>query len=103
MNTCMRFTKDMLSNPIEIITGPGSVDFGTARIMSDHKAKEVTDDPMLLAWFDRKAGTYSPNVICCDTSKPTWLLYAESCGGTIGVNVNDGEYVFVYREGLPDM
>jgi hypothetical protein len=54
---------------------------------------------MLLAWFDRQAGRYSPNIICCGEDKPTWLTYAESRGGDLVIDLNGEEYVFVYRRG----
>jgi hypothetical protein len=52
---------------------------------------------MLLAWFDRKSGTFSPDVICCGDTKPSWLVYADSRGADISVDVNDLDYVFVYK------
>ena len=56
---------------------------------------------MLLAWFDRARGVFSPNITCCREDKPSWLTYAESRGGDIVICINDLDYVFVFR-GLTD-
>jgi hypothetical protein len=94
----------MLNHPIEVRTEAGSqLDFSEAKALADDRVRKVTSDPMLLAWFDKKEAKFSPNVTCCGDDKPTWLIYAESCGGDISVDVNDEEYVFVYRDGLPSM
>ena len=52
---------------------------------------------MLLAWYDRGAGTFSPQVTCCGDDKPAWLIYAESRGGDLVIDINEEAYVFVYR------
>lgn len=98
MASCLDIQKDMLSGPIEVRTDR-SVDFAEARAMADERVRNTVEDPMLLAWFDRKATKFSPDVICCGTNKPSWLVYAESRGGTISVDINNEEYVFVYRPG----
>ena len=55
---------------------------------------------MLLAWYDRGAGQFSPQVTCCGDAKPTWLIYAESRGGDLVIDINEEAYVFVYRRTL---
>lgn len=97
MDGCIYVTREMLSGSEHIYAEGGHLDFFSARGLADKKARERAEDPMLLAWFDRKAAKYSPDVICCDYDKPGWLIYAESRGGDITVDVNDEEYVFVYR------
>jgi hypothetical protein len=104
MYDCTYVTKDMLSHPIEVRTEAGAdLDFHRARALADEQVRKVEPDPMLLAWFDKKEARFSPNVTCCGTDKPTWLVYADSCGGDISVDVNDEEYVFVYRGGMSSM
>ena len=44
---------------------------------------------MLLAWYDRGAGTFSPRVTCCGDDKPAWLIYAESRGGDLIIDINE--------------
>jgi len=80
-----------------VLADDSPLDLMSARAIADHKARELSSDPMLLAWFDGKNGKFSPDVICCGTEKPTWLVYAESRGGDIAVDINNEDYVFVYR------
>ena len=100
MADCRVVTKEMLNNPIDLHVDGAPLDFSCARSFADEAAREVSSDVMLLSWYDKKTGKYSPDVVCCGTEKPTWLVYAESRGGNIAVNINDLEYVFVYGGGL---
>ncbi len=100
MDECREITAEMLPNRLKVDTGGQRIDFMTAKGLAREKAKEKAEDPVLLAWFDRSAGAFSPDVICCGDDKPTWLIYAESRGGDISVDVNDLEYVFVFTEGV---
>jgi len=76
-----------------------ALDFARARQHADRQARELDAQPMLLAWFDGKTGRYSPDIICCGEDKPTWLIYAESRGGDLVIDINGEEFVFVYRRG----
>lgn len=98
MTACIQLAKSMLANPIEVRAEDENLDFTRAKHIADQKAQDVSKDPLLLAWFDKKTGRFSPQVECCDPDKPAWLVYAESREGTIVVDINDEEYVFVYRE-----
>lgn len=101
MFDCKSITRDMLPDRIEVRTDDkGDLTFYNAKAIADQRAKELTTDPVLLSWFDKKSGRFAPDVICCGTEKPTWLVYAESRGGRIAVDINDEDYVFIYREGL---
>ncbi|MBI5572694.1 MAG: AF1514 family protein [Desulfomonile tiedjei] len=97
MMDCKFVTKDMLNRPVIVQVEESPLTFSTARTIADRKARELSSDPMLLAWFDRQAGKFSPDVICCDRNKPTWLVYAEARGADISVDINNEDYVFVYR------
>jgi len=96
MNECVALTKDMLKDPIRIQVDDEALDFARAKQLADEEAKKVTADPMLLAWYNAKTGDFSPQVTCCGEDKPTWLIYAESRGGTICIDINEEEFVFVY-------
>ncbi len=96
---CRYVTRDMLSHPVMVRVADHPLDMMAAKAIADHKARELASDPMLLAWFDRKTGKFSPDVICCGSEKPTWLVYAESRGADISVDINNEDYVFVYRAG----
>ncbi|HAA03643.1 MAG TPA: hypothetical protein DCZ69_02755 [Syntrophobacteraceae bacterium] len=87
----------MLRSPLTVSVPSEGLTLSSARQIADHRATTINPDVMLLAWFDRKTGQVSPRVECCRGDKPGWLVYAESRGGDIVIDINDEEYVFVYR------
>ena len=97
MTTCRFVTKEMLTNSVDMNID-SNLNFDDARKIADEKARQITADPMLMAWYDKKTGNFSPQVECCSEEKPGWLVYAESRGANIIVNINDQQYVFAYRE-----
>ncbi len=101
MNECKPLLPGMLPNPIELRIDDESVDFTQAKEAAEQAAKSKTNSPMLLAWFNSLTGRFSPDVICCGETKPTWLVYAESRGADLSVSVNNGDFVFVFMS-LPE-
>ena len=97
MEGCVIPTRDVLTDPF-LIYQEGVFDFDAARKIADQKARELSSDPMLLAWYEAKSGKFSPPVECCSETKPGWIVYAESRGRTITVDINDEEYVFIYLD-----
>jgi hypothetical protein len=95
---CVRISRSLLTDPIDLRVSEKDLDLKRARQLAEEKAKEVSGSPMLLAWYDGKRGKYSPDVECCGEEKPAWLIYAESRGGSITVDINDEEYVFVFYD-----
>ena len=83
-------------NHIKIEIGNDGVDFSAAKDLAKQKAKELSSDPMLLSWFCGKTGEFYPKTQCGRSDKPAWLVFAESRGADIAVNINDGEYIFLY-------
>ena len=78
----------------------GDLNFERAREMARERAAEAGGDPMLLAWHDGVRGVSHPDRECGPGDKPAWILYAESRGADLSVDINDGLYVFVFL-GLP--
>jgi hypothetical protein len=60
------------------------------------EAKETCADPMLLSWYQGKIGESYPNLECGPGDKPAWIVYAESRGGDLTIDINEGQYVFIY-------
>jgi len=98
MDICRPVTKEVLTNPIHIQTTGGDLSFHSARDIANREAKKLCSDPMLLAWYEKKTGRYSPPVDCCGEEKPSWVVYAESRGGNITIDINQEEYVFIYTD-----
>ncbi|MEJ5348286.1 MAG: AF1514 family protein [Desulfosoma sp.] len=95
--TCIPLEKSMLENVVNLTDRPETLSFDEARRLADHEAAKRSKNPMLLAWYDRRRGLFSPNVECCEPSKPAWLVYAQSRGADCTIAVNDLDYVFLYR------
>jgi hypothetical protein len=72
------------------------LDFVQAKKIAKQKAKETCADPMLLSWYQGKTGKSYPNLECGPGDKPAWIIFAESRGGDLTVDINDGEYVFIF-------
>jgi len=98
MTDCKYITRDMLGHPVSLRVDDLPLDFFSAKALADSKARELSSSPMLMAWFDRNSGRFAPDSICCDREKPSWLVYAESRGADISVDINDQDYVFVYKD-----
>jgi hypothetical protein len=92
--------KAFLTNPILLKSDIESLDFETAKQIADQKAKELCADPMLLAWYEGKTGNFVPKTECGVGDKPAWIIYAESRGGDITIDINDEEYIFIYKSTL---
>ena len=74
------------------------LDFEAAQALAETAARRHADSVMLLAWFDRRRKKVSPDVPECQ-QKPGWLVYGESHGGDIKVDVNQGDYIFIFSSG----
>jgi hypothetical protein len=98
MATCGRIAKDVLTNPVFIHVDEDDLTLKDARIIADQKAAELASDPMLMGWYEKRSGRFSPNVECCSEEKPGWIVYAESRGGNITIDINDEDYVFIYSD-----
>ena len=83
-------------NHVKLSLDQEALDFDSAKVLANQKAKELTDDPMMLSWFNGKTGEFYPEIECGPVDKPPWIVYAESRGADLAININDGEYIFMY-------
>lgn len=88
--------KSFTGNHIRITIDDSILDFESYCDAAKKAAKELTNDPMLLSWYCGKTGEYYPKTECGRTDKPVWIVFAESRGADIAININDGEYIFLY-------
>ena len=77
------------------IDNPG-LDFAAAKDIAEQEAKADCDDPMLLSWYQGKTGESYPSLECGPGNKPAWIVFAESRGGDLTIDINGGQYVFIY-------
>lgn len=75
-------------------------DFAEIKNLAKQKAKEAFADPMLLSWYIEATGEGYPNLECGRENKPAWVVYAESRGCDLTVDVNDGAYLFYYLSSI---
>jgi hypothetical protein len=73
-----------------------ALDFEEAKDLATQKAKEICADPMLLSWYQGQSGQSYPNLECGRSDRPAWIVYAASRGGNLTIDVNAGQYVFIY-------
>ena len=82
--------KDYIGKHIKLKIDNPDLDFAKQR------AEETGADPMLLSWYQGKTGESYPNLECGPGDKPAWITYAESRGGDLTIDINEGQYVFIY-------
>jgi hypothetical protein len=100
MQACEIPKGDMLPNPVYVEIDTAGLDFERAQNAARNLAEKLYWEPMLLSWFDKNAGKYSPqDVTCCKEGEPGWVEYARSRGGNFTVDINYEEYVFIFRGG----
>ena len=72
------------------------LDFEKASDVSRIRAREINRDAMMLAWYNRRSGEGFPDYDCGAGDKPPWQVFADARGGNLTIDVNDGEFIFVY-------
>ena len=95
----MQIDSDIDKAPQEIIKlriDEPDLDLQGAKERAKTKAKEHCSDPMLLSWFHRATGDFYPKVECGTGGRPAWIVFAESRGANLTVDVNDGEFIFLF-------
>ncbi|MGD2096913.1 MAG: AF1514 family protein [Desulfobacterales bacterium] len=76
------------------------MDFAEAKDLARKKALEMCADPMLLSWYQGKTGKSYPNLECGPGDRPAWIVYAASRGGNLTIDINSGQYVFIYLSSI---
>ena len=78
------------------VTVEGDLDLTKAKGVAKQKVKDIYPDAMLLSWCIGKTGEHYPILKCGASDKPAWLLYAEARGADVTIDINDGEYIFIF-------
>jgi hypothetical protein len=76
----------------------GDPGFTLAERLAQAIARQLADEAMLIAWFDRAQGKESPEIPECQ-NKPGWIAYAKVHGGDMKVDINQGAYLFIFASG----
>ena len=88
--------KDFPGQHIKVEIDHPKLGFIEAKDIAKQKAKETCADPMLLSWYQGETGESYPNLECGPGDKPAWITFAESRGGDLSVDINGGQFVFIY-------
>lgn len=72
------------------------LDLETAKQLAKRKAREICAESMLLAWNNAETGEYYPTTECGRGDGPPWVVYAEARGADLIIDVNDGQYTFMF-------
>ena len=64
--------------------------------LARRKARSLSADAMMLSWFNGKTGAFFPDHDCGGSNDPPWRVFAESRGGNLTIDINQGEYVFIF-------
>lgn len=83
-------------NHIKIQVDDKNLDFIQAKDIAKQKAKTICADPMLLSWYQGKTGESYPKFECGSRDKPPWVVFAEARGGDLVIDINQGEFIFMY-------
>ena len=88
--------QDASAETIKLHIADADLSFNQAAALAKTKAKERCADPMLLSWCDRKNDRYYPRFECGTGDKPAWIVFAEARGGNLTIDINAGEFIFIY-------
>lgn len=69
----------------------------SAKTLATTAAAQPGADVMVVAWYDGQKQEEHPDVPECQ-HKPGWLAYAEGHGGQIQVDINNGEFIFIFTD-----
>ncbi|RPJ02024.1 MAG: hypothetical protein EHM36_12885 [Deltaproteobacteria bacterium] len=103
MEACEIPRQDMLPpTVVHLEIKDPSCDFECVMKAAKVKAESYDNAPRLLSWFDKKGGSFSPGD-CCVEGEPSWLAFAQAKGADLTIDVNNEDYIFVFRmsHGLP--
>jgi hypothetical protein len=90
--------KYQLINPVKIKRDPSGLDFSAAQYIADEKVKSLGSDCTLVSWYNAITGeSYPADEKKGSSGKPGWLTHAELCNCDTTVDINNEQFVFIYR------
>ncbi len=89
-------SKELPEEYVQLKIDDPDLDLPAANDLAKEMARERNKDAMLLSWYCRRTGAFSPKFECGYTEKPPWIVFAEARGGNLTIDINDGEYIFIY-------
>ena len=87
---------DVERQDVKLTVDDPDLTFEAVKALAMEKARQTAADPMLLSWHSGKTGDYWPTYECGAGGRDPWVVFAESRGCNLTVDINDGDYVFYY-------
>jgi len=73
-----------------------ALDLAAAGAAAKEKARAMDPNAMMLSFHSNKTGEFWPNYECGGGGRPPWIVFAESRGYNLLIDINDGEFEFYY-------
>lgn len=72
------------------------LDLAAASALAKQKARALDRNAMMLSYHSTKTGEFWPTYDCGGQGRPPWIVFAESRGYNLKIDINKGEYEFFY-------
>jgi len=89
-------SNDYTLDTINLNSDDPQLDLTAASALAKEKAREIDSNAMMLSYHSGKTGDFWPNYDCGGGGRPPWIVFAESRGYNLKIDINDGEYEFFY-------
>ena len=73
-----------------------NLDLTTASQLAKTKARDLDSNAMMLSYHSGKTGEFWPAYDCGGNGRPPWIVFAESRGYNLKIDINDGDFEFFY-------
>ena len=73
-----------------------SLDLAAASALAKEKARSMDRNAMMLSFHSGKTGEFWPNYECGGGDRPPWIVFAESRGYNLKIDINGGDFEFFY-------
>jgi hypothetical protein len=90
--TSTEYTLDTVNLSVE---NPG-LDLVEATALAKAKARDMDSNAMMLSYHSGKTGEFWPHYDCGGPGRPPWIVFAESRGYNLKIDINDGDFEFFY-------
>ena len=72
------------------------LDLAAASQLAKTEARNINSNAMMLSYHSEKTGEFWPAYDCGGNGRPPWIVFAESRGYNLKIDINKGEYEFFY-------
>jgi hypothetical protein len=88
--------KDYAFDTVNMVVDNPTLSLADASALAKEKARSMDRNAMMLSYHSGKTGEFWPKYDCGGGGRPPWLVFAESRGCNLKIDINDGEYEFFY-------